>query len=184
MDNLNAATELLRRVQEFRMPRHHELPDIDCYMDQVVSIMEKHLYILSTNGGSKFITPAMINNYVKLGIIPPPAKKRYTKEHLCRLYIICSLKSVIAIPAIAELIEILTKSRPIYDVYDLFCETYESMLHRAAETAQEMLSETDDQEEALSKLALFMAVNAGTTQLIATGTLGSIDEKEEAEEDQ
>ncbi|MBQ9770133.1 MAG: DUF1836 domain-containing protein [Clostridia bacterium] len=180
MDNMSAATDAISKLSEFRMPRHHELPDIDCYMDQVISIMEKHLDILSS-GGSKFITPAMINNYVKLGLIPPPIKKRYTREHLCYLYIICSLKSVIAIPAISELIGVLTRSRPILEVYDLFCEAYENMLRRAAETAQEMLSETGDPEEGLSKLSLFMAVNAATTQLIATGTLSGIAEDEEPE---
>lgn len=182
MDNITAANDAISKLSEFRMPRHHELPDIDCYMDQVISIMEKHLYILSS-GGSKFITPAMINNYVKLGLIPPPIKKRYTREHLCHLYIICSLKSVIAIPAISELIGVLTKSRPIFEVYDLFCEAYENMLRRAAETAQEMLSETGDPEEGLSKLALFMAVNAATTQLIATGTLSGMTEEEETASD-
>ena len=129
MDNISAATDAISKLSEFRMPRHHELPDIDCYMDQVISIMEKHLDILSS-GGSKFITPAMINNYVKLGLIPPPIKKRYTREHLCYLYIICSLKSVIAIPAISELIGVLTRSRPILEVYDLFCDAYENMLRR------------------------------------------------------
>ncbi len=182
MDNPKVAAEAIKPLGEFRMPRCAELPDIDCYMDQVISIMEKHLYVLSVNG-SKFITPAMINNYVKLGIIPPPIKKRYTREHLCHLYIICSLKSVIAIPAIAELIGILTKNRPIFEVYDLFCDAYESMLHRAAETSEEMLAETADPEEALSKLALFMAVNAGTSQLIATGTLGGMNAKEEETEE-
>ena len=54
------------------------------------------------------------------------------------------------------------------------------MLRRAAETAQEMLGETGDPEEGLSKLALFMAVNAATTQLIATGTLSGKNEEEPA----
>ncbi len=177
MNNINATNDVITRLSEFKMPRHTELPDIDCYMDQVISIMERHLDLLSI-GGNKFITPAMINNYVKLGIIPPPVKKRYTREHLCHLYIICTLKSVISIPAISELIEVLTKTRSVFEVYDLFCEAYENMLRRAAETAQEMLREASEPDEGLSKLALFMAVNAATTQLIATGTLSGKEEEE------
>ena len=171
----------LDEIRAYRSPRWDQLPDIDLYMDQVLVVLDKYLRIFKETEDEKIITSAMINNYVKLGLIPPPIKKRYTREHLCHLYIICSLKSVIAIPAISELIGVLTKSRPIFEVYDLFCEAYENMLRRAAETAQEMLSETGDPEEGLSKLALFMAVNAATTQLIATGTLSGIAEDEEPE---
>ena len=53
----------------------------------------------------------------------------------------------------------------------MFCEAYENMLKRAAETAEEILYETEVLEEALAKLSLFMAINAATTQLIATSTL-------------
>ena len=184
MENQSPANSIENRFVGFRLPRSEELPELDFYMDQIISIMEKNLSILSVSG-VKFITPAMINNYVKLGIIPPPIKKRYTKEHICRLIIICALKSVIAIPAIAELIEMMTRTRPLYEVYDVFCEAYENMLCRAALTSKEIISEAEGHDEALSKLALFMAINAGTTQLIATETLSGIAPKEsEAESEE
>ena len=103
-----------KEVQQFHLPRPDELPEIDFYMDQVISIMEKHLFLLSANGTEKVITPAMINNYVKLGIIPPPKKKRYSKEHICYLFIICALKSVIPIPAISNIIKTQTASRSVF----------------------------------------------------------------------
>ena len=45
-------------------------------MDQVIVLMEKHL---NASKKDKLITPSMINNYVKLGIVPPPIKKKYSK---------------------------------------------------------------------------------------------------------
>ena len=37
------------------------------------------------------ITHSMINNYVKLGIMPAPVKKKYSREHIAYLIIICCL---------------------------------------------------------------------------------------------
>ena len=152
-------------------------------MDQVVSIMEKHLFLLSLDKNSKFITPSMINNYVKLGIIPPPKKKRYSKEHICYLFIITTLKTVIPIPDISQMIKNQTKNRSVFELYDIFCEAYENMLGEAVSTSKAIIQENSDSlEDAISELTLFMAINAGTTQLIAGNGIKLLyDEKEESE---
>ena len=54
-----------------KIPCWNELPEIDLYMDQIIALMEKYL---GSNSKDKLITPSMINNYVKLGIVPPPIK--------------------------------------------------------------------------------------------------------------
>lgn len=173
MDMLEKGIELEQTIESFRIPRYAELPDLDFYMDQVVALTEKHLYLLSYEGGQKVITPSMINNYVKLGIMPPPKKKRYNKEHICYLFIICTLKSVIPIQSIADLIKIQTRNKSIFELYDLFCEAFENMLKQANMVYGELLSETPDAEDALAKLSLFMAIHSGTTRLIATNALAA-----------
>ena len=61
-----------------------DLPSIDLYMDQVVSVIEK---LLSPyfNDTTKLITPSIINNYVKLNIIPPPTKKEILQRTYCKI---------------------------------------------------------------------------------------------------
>lgn len=176
------SADLEKRIEGFSLPRSAELPELDFYMDQVISLMEKKLSILSQDEEDKFITPSMINNYVKLGLIPPPKKKRYTKEHLCYLFIICTLKSVIPIPAVSKIIKAETKTRSVYELYDIFCEAYENMLAQANTAAKEITSEEGEREAVLAKLALFMAINASATQLVATSALSAI-MTEEPEED-
>lgn len=51
------------------IPHWDALPDLELYMDQVIVFMEKYLAFFG-DGRDKLITPSMINNYVKLGIIP------------------------------------------------------------------------------------------------------------------
>ena len=86
--------ELCEKLAEHKLPRWNALPDIELYMDQVVAVMEKQLSLYQENYAedARLITPSIINNYVKLKIIPAPVKKRYSREHLAYLIIICILK--------------------------------------------------------------------------------------------
>ena len=183
MDTRQIARDFENSVKDFHLPRCSELPELDFYMDQVISLMEKYLYLLSIDKNTKFITPAMINNYVKLGTIPPPKKKRYSKEHICYLFIICTLKSVIPIPSISNIIKSQTKSRSVFELYDIFCEAYENMLKEAVSTSRDiLLEEADITEDAMTKLSFFMAISAGTTQLIATSAIKTFSDDGKMEE--
>ena len=88
----------------FKLPRFHELPDVGLYMDQVVSIIDKYFKVLDRDDDKPIITSSMINNYVKLGIIPPPVRKRYGADHLAYLIMICLLKQVLSMSEITQLI--------------------------------------------------------------------------------
>ena len=78
-------------VSAFHIPRWHELPEFDLYMDQVIALAEKYLSVLSADGKG-LLTPSMINNYVKSGVLPPPKNKKYNRTHLAILMIVCITK--------------------------------------------------------------------------------------------
>lgn len=112
-------TELLRA---FHFPRWGELPEIELYADQVVVYIERHLGELFAHE-SRFITASMIHNYVKLGLMPKPVKKRYGKEHVAHLLTITVLKQVLAISDISG--GILSQVDRANNGYDLFCDEIE-----------------------------------------------------------
>lgn len=74
-----------------------KIPDIDLYMDQVTTFIEDQLADSKRQNEDKLLTKTMINNYTKAGLIPPPVKKKYTKNHLISLIMIYYLKSVLSI---------------------------------------------------------------------------------------
>lgn len=90
------------------------LPELDLYMDQVITLMSKQLEPFSLEG-ERLLTPSMINNYVKDGVLPRPNQKKYGREHLSRLLIICMLKSVLSLPEIDSTLRGLTAAQPIGD---------------------------------------------------------------------
>jgi DNA-binding transcriptional MerR regulator len=150
-----------QQVQSYRLPRYDELPAIDLYMDQVVAILEDCLRLFLRDAQEKRITPAMINNYVKLKVLPPPVKKRYTRDHLCQLILICLLKQVLSLPEIQRLLSAQLESKDVRTMYDGFCTTQErsiaSVLGRAVTQA----------DGDLSDMALRIAAEANVGKMIA-----------------
>ena len=117
-----------------QLPRWRELPDLELYMDQVLSLTERWLGALPGTD-DKGLTASMINNYVKLGLVPPPVKKRYGREQLATLVMVCLLKRVLPIPSIRTLLERALAEQALPDFYDLFCEGFEAAECAAAENA-------------------------------------------------
>ena len=64
-------TEICAMLGEHTLPSWQELPELELYMDQVLSLVERYL-----RGDPGFdergLTASMINNYVKQGALPPP----------------------------------------------------------------------------------------------------------------
>ena len=111
---------------DFHIPRWEELPNIDLYMDQVVSFIEESLTNLFPSNEDKFITKTMINNYVKQGILNPPMNKKYNRTHLARLIVICMLKQVYSINDINALIILALETSGIEISYNKFCMLVEN----------------------------------------------------------
>lgn len=118
-------------ILNFHIPRWEELPNIDLYMDQVVSLIEESLTNLipsKDDKDDKVITKTMINNYVKHGILTPPINKKYNKNHLARLIVICILKQVYSINDIDSLITLALKTSGIEISYNKFCMLVEKAI--------------------------------------------------------
>ena len=87
--------------QRVSLPEWETLPDIGLYMDQVITLMER------TFGGALpkgEITKSMVNNYVKVELIPRPVGKKYDREHLAMLLMIGVLKQALSMDSVARVL--------------------------------------------------------------------------------
>ena len=80
--NKERLNDILDRLGTISYIKLEKIPEIDLYMDQVTSFMEEHLRKAKRNPEDKALTKTMINNYAKNNLLPPPVKKKYSKEHL------------------------------------------------------------------------------------------------------
>lgn len=88
-----------------------DIPAIELYMDQVTTFMDKHLSNNKRTPDDKILTKTMINNYAKNDLLPPPEKKKYSKEHVLTLIFIYYFKSILSISDIQSILN------PITDKY-------------------------------------------------------------------
>lgn len=125
-----------KEILNFHIPRWQELPEIDLYLDQVVTFIDKYLsdylkndYKKSDNSDeNRILTKTMINNYVKQKVMEPPVKKKYNRSNIAYLFVICILKQVYSISDIDSLIKLALKNSPINKAYDSFCDALETAI--------------------------------------------------------
>ena len=102
----------------------------------------------------------MINNYVKLKVLPPPVKKRYTRDHLCQLILICLLKQVLSLPEIQRLIAAQLETRDVRAMYDGFSAMQERAVLSALEAPRR-------RRTGIADMALRVAAEANVGKMIA-----------------
>lgn len=134
-----------------------QMPDIQIYMDQLVSYLSRQLPDWEKGGA---LTPAMVNNYIKAGLMPRAEEKRYNKEHIALLTAICVIKHVLTTKEIGQLFVLYMEDRSSRELYFELCRAMEKEMEAAASP---MSGEPDRAQ--LASLALELAVSAYCRQL-------------------
>ena len=106
MDTINQSLEKwLNELNNFSFKDYENLPDLELYMEQVINYLERELDIFKTSTLDKQITSSMINNYVKGEVLNSPIKKKYNKNHIAAIEQICTLKQVLSIAEVKEILD-------------------------------------------------------------------------------
>lgn len=163
--------ELKERLNRERPSTWENLPDIALYMDQVISYMPRQLIRYDENEN---LTSAMVNNYIKDGLLPRADGKKYGQTHLAYLTAICALKQVLSVKEMKALIQDGLQGREPERVYDYFCRAMDGALNEAANTLDE-----GTEQENLSRLALELALRSYANRLACQRILSLMQEKEE-----
>ena len=150
-----------------RLPRWDELPDIDLYLVQVLTLLDKYLGPFLPENGGHALTASMINNYVKLRIVPAPVKKRYGRVQLAYLLVIGLLKQVLPIPDVKTLLESQfeggAEKRGFAKAFDCFCTLQETAFADMARQAAQLETAAGTRPA----LAMEMAVRANASKTLA-----------------
>lgn len=111
-------TEFLNQIE------NSKIPNINLYMDQVLSFMNENLDNYKRNSSDKILTKSMINNYVKNDIIPKPENKKYYPKHIITLIYIFYLKQILSLDDVQTILKHYTENHfntdDINDLYKAF----------------------------------------------------------------
>lgn len=123
-----AHAELCCAMSSLHISRTSEMPRIELYRDQILSIVTGELAPLY-EGDEKIITGSMVNNYVKQKVLPAPKHKRYTRRHLAALLFVCILKRVLSIAQVGQLFRMCEQEDiDLANAYDGLVEAFEQAL--------------------------------------------------------
>lgn len=109
-DTKEFVNSVVKRLAKMTYIRPDEIPNIDLYMDQVTTFMEEHLNDAKRYSDDKILTKTMINNYAKNDLLPPPVKKKYSKDHMIMLIFIYYFKNILPISDIQSLLTPLSEN--------------------------------------------------------------------------
>ena len=109
IDTKDFLNSILASLSRITYVKPEELPNIDLYMDQVTTFMDSKLASAKRYPEDKGLTKTMINNYAKNNLLPPPVKKKYTKEHVLTLIFIYYFKNILSINDLQSILNPITE---------------------------------------------------------------------------
>ena len=167
--------ELKECLKQERPASWDALPDLALYMDQIIAYLPRQLIHFDEGD---LLTSAMVNNYIKDGLLPRADGKRYGQTHLAHLTAICALKQVLSVKEMKTLIQNGLQGREPERVYDYFCRALDDALNGTAEELDE-----GTEPENLSRLALKLALHSYANRLACQRILSLLHETEEQSEE-
>ena len=127
--------EVFKRYTDGSYIKASMLPDLDLYVDQITTFLTRHLAKTIRFEDDKIMTKTMINNYAKNHLLPPPVKKKYSREHLLLLVFIYYFKNILSIKDIETVLAPLTEkyfpdgsSFELADIYKEVCKIEKEQL--------------------------------------------------------
>ena len=173
--------ELLYQIENQGDLKSQDVPNIDLYMDQIMSLFDVYLSDHKRNEDDKLLTKTMINNYSKVGLLKPIKGKKYSKDHILQMLLIYSLKNTITLPEIKTILEPYhehtNQIEPIYDEFltmkkDVSHIITESIVHYINTKQMELNNQND-----LTLMLLLLCTSSNQLKSIVESTLDQITEK-------
>lgn len=166
-DLLNSILQSISRIDYVKAD---EIPNIDLYMDQVTTFMNDHMKSSKRYEDDKILTKTMINNYAKNELLPPPLKKKYSREHVMVLIFIYYFKNILSIKDIEILLKPITENYfhtdrelSFTDLYEEVCSLEKSRIDHMKEditeiyrTSLDTFSNADEENREFLRLFSFI----------------------------
>ena len=168
-DTMEKLQSLFDQLLKYKVPDYENFPEIDLYMDQVLTYIDK--YMPSYLDQNSRLTASMINNYVKDKVIDAPVSKKYDKQSIASLIIIATLKRVLPINDIKVILN--GDNRSIESIYKAYEETLNEVTVQMALEAKAITENKKPDSNDLTLLALNFALEASIKSYIAQVILQS-----------
>ena len=130
IDTKNLLNSIMDSFDRISYVKSSDIPNIDLYMDQVTTFMDKNFRKTTRYpGDDKVMTKTMINNYAKNDLLPTPVRKKYSREHILVLIFIYYYKGILSISDIQTLLGPVTEKffhkDEAFDIQSVYEEVFQ-----------------------------------------------------------
>ena len=174
---LKTKQKIADSLRNFHLPRYEELPDVGLYLEQTAKYISEFLSPLEEGS----LTPSMVSNYVKKGLIRNPVKKQYGREQIAYLFFIALTKNVLSLDGLINFIALQKRTYSLQKAYDYFCEQFENTLLFTAEVKDTLDIAGEDTTD--EKRLLFSCIVAVTQKIYLERCLEAISREEAPDND-
>ena len=148
IDTKNLLNSIMESFDRISYVKSSDIPNIDLYMDQVTTFMDKNFRKTTRYpGDDKVMTKTMINNYAKNDLLPPPVRKKYSREHILVLIIIYYYKGILSISDIQTLLGPITEKffhkEEAFDIQSVYEEVFQVGYDQIEALKQHVIAEYD-----------------------------------------
>ena len=155
-------------METYSLPTWEMLPDMELYMDQVISLVNRYLSLIPQDETDPVITASAVNNYVRLRMMPAPERKRYSRRHMACVIMICALKQSLTLAEIQRILPRDMSEENVRQVYNDFAArmtaTTALFINQVEAIAQQVLLPED--EYGCESLILHSAVSSVLYKLL------------------
>lgn len=166
MSDMTAPEELAETLTAFEAPEYAALPEIDLYMDQVIGYLNRLLCRVCRSEDGAPLTPSMINNYVKSGHVERPIQKKYSRDRIAMLYMLCCLKQNLTISEAAALLG--------GEETEALYARFRAMQTDALRSLGDAMPSPDADEAARREIALRLSLHSAAERLLAESIIASL----------
>ena len=173
--NSTSKKQVMESIQNFRLPRYHELPNVGLYLEQTTKYISEYLAPLGDYG----LTASMISNYVKKGLVSSPVKKQYDRDQIAYLFFIAVAKNVLSLDALTGFIALQKRTYPLEIAYNFFCKQMEGTLQFTCELTD--VAELGDLDTTDEKRLLYSCIVSVTQKIYLEKCLEAIAAEEHSQ---
>lgn len=111
----------IRSSLEYNRLEPSQIPDLDLYMDQIITLFEDKLGDCRRRKNDKILTKSMVNNYSKEKLIRPIKGKKYSREQVLQILLIFNLKNTLSIGDIKLVMgKLMEEGQTVSDLEQIF----------------------------------------------------------------
>lgn len=161
--------QLAEPIQNFRLPRYQEIPNVGLYLEQTTKFIAEALAPL----GESPLTASMISNYVKKHLVSSPVKKQYDRDQIAHLMFIALGKNVLSLDDLYQFLRLQERTYTVQKAYDYFCDELENVLRLVFGLSSEVADihpEASDEKVLLRNIIITIAHKIYLEKIISAMT--------------